>query len=413
MAEIVNSLFGLSPTQIRQQQDVEAQAFGNQIASTFADPWERQQAAQGAMIGNALVKLGGKLFGLESPELKRATGLESILQQTTQEVGSQDPAVLYPVLAKRLSAAGFTREALQVGAVGDKAKRDALKETSDMMYKDSMTKYNSVLTANQELALEARQLEQQGQVAYGALQAYKKIADPVGKTRVWETTLEALKKKGVDTSILKDIPWEQREATLDQIVESSDTAATRVKQEVAEMNNNFKLLQEQGKNDRAAESNSLKAAIANQNEQIKLLAMGSNERIAAERRLSSLEDREKILRLQQANSNQAKASSGLDLKETSKQLTAYLTEDVGLTNPNEIKSALVELKTQYRKYLNEKDAEGFPKYDVDVAFNMAKQDIESKVQKVDTTVAGFKVPFKNSKTKFSGKAVTPKVIKLD
>lgn len=410
MAEIVNSLFGLSPTQIRQQQDVEAQAFGNQIASTFADPFERQQAAQGAMIGNALVKLGGKLFGLESPELKRATGLESILQQTTQEVGSQDPAVLYPVLAKRLSAAGFTREALQVGAVGEKAKRDVLKETSDMMYKDSMTKYNSVLTANQELALEARQLEQQGQVAYGALQAYKKIADPVGKTRVWETTLEALKKKGVDTSILKDIPWEQREATLDQIVESSDTAATRVKQEVAEMNNNFKLLQEQGKNERAAESNSLKAAIANQNEQIKLLAMGSNERIAAERRLSSLEDREKILRLQQANSNQAKASSGLDLKETSKQLTAYLTEDVGLTNPNEIKSALVELKTQYRKYLNEKDAEGFPKYDVDVAFNMAKQDIESKVQKVTKTFAGVPV---GERTKFSGKATTPKVIKLD
>lgn len=121
MAEIVNSLFGLSPIQVRQQQDLENQAFGSKIAQSYFDPTDRENAYRGAMVGNAIAKLGGSLFGLQTPELKRATDLESILQQTIQEVGSQDPTQLYPVLANRLGAAGYGREAMQVGQIGQKA----------------------------------------------------------------------------------------------------------------------------------------------------------------------------------------------------------------------------------------------------------------------------------------------------
>ncbi len=125
MAEIVNSLFGLSPMQVRQQQDLENQAFGSQIAQSYFDPTDRENAYRGAMVGNAIAKLGGSLFGLQTPELKRATELESILQQTIQEVGSQDPAQLYPVLANRLGSAGYGREAMQVGQIGQKAVQEA------------------------------------------------------------------------------------------------------------------------------------------------------------------------------------------------------------------------------------------------------------------------------------------------
>lgn len=404
MAEIVNSLFGLSPTQIRQQQDVEAQAFGNQIASTFADPWERQQAAQGAMIGNALVKLGGKLFGLETPELKRATGLETILQQTTQEVGSQDPAVLYPVLAKRLSAAGFTREALQVGAVGDKAKREAMKEASEMMYKDSMTKYNGLLAANQEAALESKKLEQQGQVAYGALQAYKGIADPVGKTRVWETTLNALEKKGVDVSVLRDIPWEQREATLNSIVESSDTAATRVKAEIAQMNNNIKISQEQGKNDRAAEVNSLRAAIENSRAEMRKYAVDSAERRALENKVDSFSNQLKLLDIRQKDDTNANAAASTKLKEWNNQTYSYLENDLGLDSKS-AESAITFFNTTYQELLGEKRDDGYPKYTPATALNETKIRTEAALTQEDKKVFGIKTG--GTKPKFSGKATAP------
>jgi hypothetical protein len=67
------------------------------------------------------------MFGLQTPELKRATDYESILQSTQQELGEEvnNPAVLYPALQQKLAQAGFTREAIQVGMVGQKAIQEA------------------------------------------------------------------------------------------------------------------------------------------------------------------------------------------------------------------------------------------------------------------------------------------------
>lgn len=408
MAEIVNSLFGSSPAQIRQQEDAQNLAYGREYANTYTNPYDRADAQRGALVGSALLKFGSKLFGLESPELKRATTLESILQQTTQEVGSQDPAVLYPELARRLSSAGFTREALQVGAVGDKAKRESFKEASDMMYKDSMSKYYNVLQANQELALEAKQLEQQGQVAYGALQAYKGIAEPEGKTRVWNTALDALAKKGVEVEKIRDIPYEQREATLDQIVNSSDTAALRMKEEIAQMTNEFKIQKQQQDLAMKQQSNDLKAAIANLQAQVKQEQIGSAREIAMNKQIDTFGNQLKLLQIKERNDTQAQYSSAIGTKEFNKEITSYLKEDVGLSNPDQIKSALTEFNTLYKNYLGQKDSTGLPVYDNITALNMAKKAIEGKVGS-EESFFGLGKP----KATYSGKAVTPKVIKLD
>lgn len=125
MAEIVSGLFGLDPLQIRRQEEQQRQFFANQFAQTYADPYEQSNALRGGMVGNALSGFLGGLFGLQSPELKRATTLESILQQTQQEVGSTDPAVLYPALQKRLADGGFGREALRVGELAQQAIQNA------------------------------------------------------------------------------------------------------------------------------------------------------------------------------------------------------------------------------------------------------------------------------------------------
>jgi hypothetical protein len=86
----------------------------------------KQQASQFA-LGGALTRGIGGMFGLQTPELKRATDYESILQSTQQELGEEvnNPAVLYPALQQKLAQAGFTREAMQVGMVGQKAIQEA------------------------------------------------------------------------------------------------------------------------------------------------------------------------------------------------------------------------------------------------------------------------------------------------
>ena len=127
MAEIVSGLFGLPPEDIRQQLQQEQLNFATQFANTYGNEYDKRNALLGGMVGNAVANLGAGLFGVQDPRLKRATDLEGILQSTQQELGDfvNNPAVLYPALQKKLADAGFSREAMQVGQVGQKAIQDA------------------------------------------------------------------------------------------------------------------------------------------------------------------------------------------------------------------------------------------------------------------------------------------------
>jgi acetolactate synthase small subunit len=405
MADIVNNLFGLPSNQVRLQEEQQRNLFGQQLASSYEDPTERGNAQRGAMLGNAIVNFGSRLFGLETPELKRATALESIMQQTQQEFGS-DPVTLYPQLAKRLNAAGFSREAMQVDQVGQEFKRNMLKEQSDIDYKQSMADYTDVLRANQEAALESKRLEQQGQVAYGALQAYKSITDPSGKERVWNTAIDALAKKGLDVESLRELPFEQREATLNSIVEGSDSSATRAKTEIAELTNAFKMQKLEQDTAMKQQANDLKAAIANLQAEVQKERIGSAREVALSKQIDTFGNQLKLLTIKEKNDTQAGYASLIGTKEFNKDIAAYLKNDVGLEDVNQIKTATNEFNTLYKNYLGQKDADGLPKYDNVTALNMAKKDIESKVE----TKKGR---FFGSSTEYSGKANKPKVIKLD
>lgn len=127
MADIVNSLFGLPSEDVRQQLYQQQQDFSTQYANTYGNEYDKRNALLGGMVGNAVANLGAGIFGVQDPRLKRATTLESILQSTQQELGENvnNPAVLYPALQQRLAEAGFSREAMQVGQVGQKAIQEA------------------------------------------------------------------------------------------------------------------------------------------------------------------------------------------------------------------------------------------------------------------------------------------------
>jgi hypothetical protein len=133
MADIVSSLFGLSP--IRQEAEMASRArdldigtlIGQATTTGFMTPIQSQnyinrQGAQAALGGMAIRGLGS-LFGLQDPQLQRATQLESILGETQMELGemANDPTQFYPAIQQKLANAGFTREAMMAGQAGQKA----------------------------------------------------------------------------------------------------------------------------------------------------------------------------------------------------------------------------------------------------------------------------------------------------
>ena len=136
MAEnIVAGLFGLTPQVIEQQQLQRGQNLGGLFAAATMNPYATpsvqnaylaQQGAQFALGDLGARKLGG-LFGIQDPELQKATAFESILAETQQELGPeglQNPELLYGTLATKLANAGLQREATMITMEGQKAIQD-------------------------------------------------------------------------------------------------------------------------------------------------------------------------------------------------------------------------------------------------------------------------------------------------
>jgi hypothetical protein len=141
MATLLEGLFGLRPNLESQQENMQVDrgmGFGELLGRAGVNPYAPKavqdaylgrQAAQGALVGKAMNTAAG-LFGIETPELQRAKGMESILQQTQADTDLNNPAEFYPTLAKRMAEGGYTQEAFQIGQVGAKAIQDFNLNTS-------------------------------------------------------------------------------------------------------------------------------------------------------------------------------------------------------------------------------------------------------------------------------------------
>jgi len=127
MADIVSSLFGLSPREQYardRQQEFEMQA--RTMSGMYDNQYDRQNAYLGSKLGSLIGQGVGNLFGLQDPALKRMSGLEGVLQEAQQELGQDmaDPTKLYPALADKLQQRGFGREAAMVTMQGQQAIND-------------------------------------------------------------------------------------------------------------------------------------------------------------------------------------------------------------------------------------------------------------------------------------------------
>jgi hypothetical protein len=105
MAEVMNSLFGMTPESLMAERDAALQQQALQYAKL--DPFQRATAgiyAGANRLGGAI----GGMLGAQDPELQKATALQGILQQAD----TNSPEGL-AALAQTLSRQGFGQQAMQ------------------------------------------------------------------------------------------------------------------------------------------------------------------------------------------------------------------------------------------------------------------------------------------------------------
>lgn len=139
MADIVNSLFGLSTNDIHQKKNEEFKAFQASLVANAKGNRAKAGAALGAGLGKGLANAATGWLGIQDPELERAATIEKVLKDTQDQLGEgvQDPAVLYPTLQKNLNDAGFSREAMQLGEVSQKAFQQKQLNTASIQEKQA------------------------------------------------------------------------------------------------------------------------------------------------------------------------------------------------------------------------------------------------------------------------------------
>lgn len=156
MADIVNSLFGLSPQEMRAeklQANRERSLGVAQLAPQGYGPIVAGAGEIGFAIGEGL----GSLFGMQDPALTKAKNIENVLFSVQNELGPDavgDPTKLYPLLSQRLNEAGLSREATKVSLMGtdEIAKfQKTQAEINKLKANQDSTKRSNLYRAKQEL----------------------------------------------------------------------------------------------------------------------------------------------------------------------------------------------------------------------------------------------------------------------
>lgn len=120
MADIVNSLFGLSPQEIRAEKLTASRERSLGLGQLAPQGYGAIVAGAGD-IGFALGEGLGSLLGVQDPQLTKAKNIENVLFSVQNELGPDavgDPTKLYPLLSQKLNEAGLSREATKVSLMG-------------------------------------------------------------------------------------------------------------------------------------------------------------------------------------------------------------------------------------------------------------------------------------------------------
>jgi hypothetical protein len=172
MADIVNSLFGLSSTDIEAKQRAANEQRSFNVAQLAPEGYGGIVYGAGR-LGYGLGKAAGGLLGIEDPQLVKAKKIEQTLMDVQSELGEDgliNPNKLYPLMAKKLSDAGLVKEAAQATIYGNEEinkynklqaelqakEANALKTNLELQ--DSLNFKSEIQTASRKAAEEGRTL---------------------------------------------------------------------------------------------------------------------------------------------------------------------------------------------------------------------------------------------------------------
>ena len=139
MADIVNSLFGLSSVDIEAKNRAANRERSLGLAALAPQGYGAIVAGAGD-LGYGLGKAVGGLLGIEDPQLVRAKKIEQTLQEVQSELGEDgliNPNNLYPLMAKKLSDAGLVKESIQATVYGNQEIDTYNKLQADLQQKEA------------------------------------------------------------------------------------------------------------------------------------------------------------------------------------------------------------------------------------------------------------------------------------
>lgn len=398
MATIVPGLFGRTSQEVAADTQKRIDDFLTISRMNRGPGSGRRQlgASSGVLIGQALKGL----FDLKSPdevEAIKAKDMNAYFNQLLDDETRRDPGKYYSLAAEVANKFGeYDR--------GNKLNEMALEKGAEYEYRQSQIKNNALEGTKKQLEVNALKAEELGMVANSFLTTYDKATDDATRDKVWNNVLTTLEKKGVDTTIPKELPIDQRSTYLQSLVDGSQNSATRFKNTKLAIDTDVKL--QKLEQDSEFKQKSLDLA----NEKLNIMTMltreriGSNEKIALENRLNSIDKQLQGLDIANAIRTQSEASSKVGTKEFDMNTRKYLSETVGLDD-KDIPKALLDFNNVYKSYLDERDSNREspnylkPRYSPTEAFNMTQKLIESKVGKEKTWLGlGSKTTYSNTPT---------------
>lgn len=149
MAEIVNTLFGLSPEQVQLKDEQKYQGLYGAFGA---------KGNVGGVLGVALAQGLNKVFPTKDPELEKAVKMQEIqkeLRTSLSQEEMQNPSIYFPTLSKLLADSGYENEANQVTLMGNKE----IEKYTDLLQKRELTGLQ-VEKAERDLMPVVEQLEQ-------------------------------------------------------------------------------------------------------------------------------------------------------------------------------------------------------------------------------------------------------------
>lgn len=398
MATIVPGLFGKSSADVAAdtQKKIDEYLAVSRMRSGPGSGKRQLGASTGILLGQALKGL----FDLKTPqeiEAIKNKDMNAYFNQLLDDETRKDPGKYYSLAAEVANKFGEYDK-------GNQLTEMALDKGADYQYKQSQIKNNELQGAKTQLEVNALKAEELGMVANGFLTAYDKATDDSTRDKVWNNVLTTLDKKGIDTTIPKELPMDQRSTYLQSLVDGSENSATRFKNTKLALDTKAKY----DKMEQDAVFNKTRFDLMDQKMQLMATlqreGIASREKISLENAINGIDKQIRLLDVNYSWKSQSEASSKVGTKESDMNTRKYLSETVGLDD-KDIPKALLDFNSVYKSNLDQKDMDPKspnylkPKYSPTEAFNMTQKLIESKVGKDKTWFGlGSKTTYDNTPT---------------